>query len=88
MQSNSEDATLRRLRWAARRGMLELDLLLEPFIAGRFASLSSAEQADLERLLQCQDQDLYAWLLGRASAPDAALQDLVTTIVAYARSQR
>jgi antitoxin CptB len=88
MLSKSEDAALRRLHWAARRGMLELDLLLEPFIAGCFSSLSSAEQADLERLLRCQDQDLYAWLLGRAPAPDPALQDLVAAIVTFARSQR
>ena len=40
------DEELNRMRWAARRGMLELDLVLEPFVTARYASL---DERDRER---------------------------------------
>ncbi|MFZ5655009.1 MAG: succinate dehydrogenase assembly factor 2 [Pseudomonadota bacterium] len=69
-----------RLRWAARRGMLELDLLLETFLDAEYESLSSEQRAVLRRLLECEDQQLFAWLLGRATAPDAQLQAMVQRV--------
>lgn len=52
-----------RLKWACRRGMLELDLVLLPFFDERFPHLNTAEQHLFEELLGEADQDLYAWLL-------------------------
>ncbi len=71
---------LNRLRWAARRGMLELDLLLETFLDQQYPALASEQQKVFERLLGCEDQDLFAWLLGHAQAPDSELQALVQLI--------
>ena len=33
------------MRWAARRGMLELDLVLEPFVSERYAELDATDRA-------------------------------------------
>ena len=41
-----------RCYWRSRRGLLELDLLLPPFVKARFDSLSSAQTSALERLLE------------------------------------
>jgi antitoxin CptB len=52
-----------RLRWACRRGMLELDLLLLPFFEKVFVTLDEKEQQLFERLLSCSDQELFNWLV-------------------------
>jgi antitoxin CptB len=66
-----------RLRWQCRRGMLELDLLLQPFLEKNFPALSEQEKILFERLLSCGDQDLYDWLVRREPPAD---QELVAII--------
>lgn len=69
-----------RLRWAARRGMLELDLLFNAFLDGHCDQLNEEEIRAFSRLLGCEDQELYAWLMGREAAPDAELQAMVARV--------
>jgi antitoxin CptB len=66
------DAALRRLRWRARRGMLENDLLLERFLSRHGAVLSAPAAEALALLLELPDGELLELLLGRAE-PGAAL---------------
>ena len=70
-----------KLRWACRRGMLELDILLAPFVEEGYDALSLEQKQDFERLLACDDPDLFAWFMGHAQAPDPALQALVQVIL-------
>ncbi|MEW9798757.1 FAD assembly factor SdhE [Alteromonas sp. CYL-A6] len=72
---------LARLKWACRRGMLELDVLLGPFVDEAFNDLSDEDKEIFERLLTCDDPDLYAWFMGHQSCPDPALAGMVRTIV-------
>lgn len=74
-----------RLRWQCRRGMLELDLLLNRFLETGFAVLDDAGRADFVRLLGYQDQIIYDWLMGQAVPADAALRRLVGQIRAAMR---
>ena len=71
----------RRLRWQCRRGMLELDQLLLPFLDTGFASLGPAEQGAFVRLLGQRDPYLSDWFMGRAAAPDPELRALVALIL-------
>lgn len=71
-----------RLKWRARRGMLELDLLLAPFVEERFPSLASQDQAAFARLLEEEDAELFLWLSRKAQPQDPALQRLVELILA------
>ncbi len=57
-----------KLRWQCRRGMLELDLLLLPFLEKVYEQLSTEEQDLFAKLLTCQDQDLYTWLIQQTPA--------------------
>ncbi len=75
-----DTAEVNRMRWAARRGMLELDLLLEPFVDQHYANLNADDRATFERFMSCQDQDLYAYLMQRVQPEDPAFAALVTTI--------
>jgi len=79
---------LNRTRWAARRGMLELDLVLEPFVTARYAALDHVDRARFQRLLQCEDQDLFAWLLQRDRPADEDLAAIVQQILQYTRTPR
>ena len=54
-----------RLRWACRRGMLELDVLLGNFLEEAFISLDVEDQARFIQLLSENDQDLFMWLTGK-----------------------
>ncbi len=54
-----------RLRWRCRRGMLELDLVLQGFLSSSFSSLNADDQARFELLLELPDPDLCAYLLRR-----------------------
>ncbi len=53
-----------QLKWACRRGMLELDLILFPFFEKNFLQFSLEEKKIVENFLTEADQDLYAWILG------------------------
>lgn len=65
--------------------MLELDLLLLPFLEHCFDDLSSADQALYQRLLENEDQDLFAWLMRRSAEMPAEYADLIGQILANAK---
>ncbi|HEX5420436.1 MAG TPA: succinate dehydrogenase assembly factor 2 [Gammaproteobacteria bacterium] len=63
-----------RLRWRCRRGMRELDAVLEAFLKHDFAGLDKADKHRFEALLDLPDPELHAYLVGRHEPrdPDAA----------------
>lgn len=69
-----------RLQWACRRGMLELDLLLQPFAAQIFPQLPVDEQNTFRRLLECNDQQLYDWLVKQVEPDDIALAAMIKRV--------
>jgi len=73
---------LRRLRWRARRGMLENDLLLGRFFDRYSAALSSSRLGALARLLDLPDGQLLDLVLGRSELQGAldcvAVRELLT----------
>ena len=73
-----------RLRWASRRGMLELDLILMPFVEHAYPLLDPATQESYARLLECEDQDLFAWFLHRQEPDDETLRPIVDTVRSFA----
>jgi antitoxin CptB len=83
MISNEE---LNRMRWAARRGMLELDLVLEPFVTACYAGLDERDRAQFQQLMICEDQDLFGWFLGRNQPRDEELAAIVSKILEFTRS--
>jgi len=67
-----DDATrASRMKWRCRRGMKELDLLLERFIDRHSDALSAGQWPELENLLELEDDRLWDWLQNPA-APDAS----------------
>jgi antitoxin CptB len=72
---------LGQLRWRCRRGMRELDVLLERYLEGRFATASHPEQEAFRLLLETQDTVLYAYCLGSEPVPPH-LRSLIDRITA------
>ena len=71
------------MRWAARRGMLELDLVLEPFVEQRYEQLDAADKRRFRALMECEDQDLFAWLLQRGQPEDPEVCAIVENILEF-----
>lgn len=74
-----------RLRWLCRRGMKELDVLLERFLADEYAAMDAAQRRDLLRLLEVEDPVLWVWLLGREAPEDSRLAALIDRIRVHRR---
>ncbi len=69
-----------RLMWRCRRGMKELDVLLERFARGRLASASAEERESFEGLLGLPDPVLAEYLLGGRIPPEPHWAHLVRLI--------
>lgn len=76
---------IKRIYWASRRGMLELDLILVPFFEQCFRDLAAADQQRYIDLMECEDTELFAWFLGRQSPEDAELKSIVDRILSFTR---
>ena len=59
-----------RAKWASRRGLLELDLLLAPFVKETFLELNASLRQDYRELLSQDDQDLMEWIMGRSAVTE------------------
>jgi antitoxin CptB len=70
-----------KLRWRCRRGMKELDVLLERYVDERYGTASLPEQAAFRLLLETEDTVLYAYCLGSQPVP-AQLKSLIDRITA------
>ena len=64
-------AEIDRIRWHCRRGLLELDLVLNKFLDRHFEALSRQQRQVLTRLLEYPDNDLWDFVTGKQPAPDA-----------------
>ncbi|ANN67990.1 succinate dehydrogenase assembly factor 2 [Bordetella bronchialis] len=61
-----------RLRWRARRGLLENDLIITKYLDAYESQLTDADVAALTQLFELGDNDLLDLLLGR-SEPEGEL---------------
>ncbi|WP_295073760.1 succinate dehydrogenase assembly factor 2 [Tabrizicola sp.] len=81
------EARLKRMAMRSwRRGTKEMDLVLGPFADAHLAGLSEADLQTYDVLLEENDQDLMAWILGQ-SAPPAALTGLLARITVFAENR-
>jgi antitoxin CptB len=55
-----------RIKWHCRRGLLELDLVLERFVARYLDALNPDQTEVFKELLAYEDNDLLDMLMGRA----------------------
>jgi antitoxin CptB len=80
--SGLDDRRKRLLFRCWHRGTREMDLILGRLADAEIGNLSEIELAELERLLEVPDPDLYAAVIGDRPAPDEA-GDLFARIKAF-----
>ncbi len=84
MTQAPDDHRLKRLRFRAwRRGFREIDLILGGFADAHGEGLTEQEFADFEALLEAQDQDVYAWIIGQADVPASYATPLLARLSSF-----
>lgn len=78
----NEAAHLSRLRWRCRRGMRELDVVMQRYLEQRYAVAPAAEQLAFEALVEQQDPQLLAYLMGRELPADPQQRQVMGVIAA------
>ncbi|MCU0761371.1 MAG: succinate dehydrogenase assembly factor 2 [Steroidobacteraceae bacterium] len=74
------EASLGRLRWACRRGMRELDVLMSRYLERDFPRASSGERDAFVQLLGLQDPQLAGYLIAGEAPADPELAAVVARI--------
>ena len=75
-----DEAELRKLRWRCRRGMRELDQLLERWLEREWRQSPMARRDVFLRLLDTEDDKLWRWFLGHEVPVDVEVAALVRHI--------
>ena len=77
---NSDDIDLRKLRWRCRRGMRELDRLLERWLDREWRQSPTTQRDVFLRLLHSEDDRFWRWFLGHEAPADVEIAALVDRI--------
>lgn len=80
VNANDAENKFSKALWGCRRGMLELDVMLQNFCNKAYTSLSAEKQQLFDELLEANDQDLLSWLVGSQPAANPKLQDMILVI--------
>jgi len=83
----TDEIEVRRLTWHSRRGMLELDVLLKPFIEEAYRGLPADDQKRYKDLLDCEDADLFTWFMERIEPEDPDMNRIVNLVLEHARTR-
>ncbi|HOY70009.1 MAG TPA: succinate dehydrogenase assembly factor 2 [Methylotenera sp.] len=80
---NMLDAEQKRLAWRCRRGLLELDIVLQRFVKDEFNQLSLGELRVFDAMLELPDNDFWDYINGTNTAKkDADMTAVITKIKA------
>ena len=70
-----------KLRWQCRRGMRELDILLERYLKNCYAESNDAEKSAFQQLLTLSDPELSGYLLRGVPHEDALISNVIARIL-------
>ncbi|GDX61163.1 MAG: succinate dehydrogenase assembly factor 2 [Nitrosospira sp.] len=68
---------LTRARWRCRRGLLELDIVLQRFMNERYALLCEPELRQFDALLDLSDNDLWDMIKIKTEVSDTRSQSVL-----------
>ena len=75
-------AELDKVRWHCRRGLLELDIILERFNRQHLAVLAPGQLEQFKELLALDDNHLLDWILGREVLEEERLHSMLQLLQA------
>ena len=71
------DSDRSRLLWRCRRGIREMDILLQQFMEQCYVTLSADEIKTFDTFLDEADLDILAWIMGRSSPSNPLYEKFV-----------
>jgi antitoxin CptB len=74
------DAEQRRLAWRCRRGMLELDIVLQRFVASQFSDLTLAELEQFDAMLDYPDTEFWGLIQGSSQHTNNAMLSVLAKL--------
>jgi antitoxin CptB len=80
VSSAVSSALIKKLQWQCRRGMLELDVILSPFLEQYYQDLGENLQNSFEELLSEPDPDIYTWIMGFGACEKKELLPIIKEI--------
>lgn len=80
------DSNHARLLWRCRRGIREMDILLENFMNTTYPKLKQADKEAFEHLLDESDMDIYNWIKGSSIPDQKELQSIVQHLIVAAKT--
>ena len=83
-----KNININKVIWASRRGLLELDLLLEPFIRSEFTKMSDFDQSHLYEFLKLDDDELFDFFLGSKEVPQQFLAIVSEVLEFHAKGEK
>ena len=69
-----------RLLWRCRRGIKEMDIVLQDFIKDSYDELNNENKSAFSKLLEEQDLDILNWIIGKDKPEDTALIEIIKKI--------
>lgn len=76
------EAKIRQMRWRCRRGILEVEMILQPYFERHAQTLVTERKVIMDQLLACADTDLMAWFTGGQLPAEPVLSEFVQEILA------
>ena len=74
------------LKWRCRRGMLELDILLNTYLDRNYEAMTARQGSVFSEVLDYPDQVLFDLLLGNMQSSDTEVSRLISEIRTINRS--
>jgi len=69
-----------RLLWRCRRGIKEMDIILQDFVNNSYEQLSNENKNAFSNLLDEQDLDILNWIMGKGEPADSKLIGIINII--------
>ncbi len=69
-----------RLRWRCRRGMAELDIMLDNFLTYGYLQLDQHKKTVFYKMLEYPDNELHDYLILKTQPRDREIQDVIISI--------
>lgn len=69
-----------RLLWRCRRGIREMDIVLQTFLNQSYDTLSDTDKNSFAQLLDEADLDILNWIMGKGEPENEGIKNIITLI--------
>ena len=70
----------KQLVWRCRRGVRELDVLLDRYLKTQYLQLDTVQKEAFERLLEVQDPIIMDWLFAKSQPKDMEMLNIINQL--------